>query len=86
MIRDFMGRRPLFVRDHVVSIKDGPLLSNKMSKVWRLYVRRIYIDSKLEVKTSFLSLNSPHMESPDFLHFISGLGTVLYRIHLVPDR
>ena len=46
MIWDFKGRRPLPVRDHVFSIKDGPWLSNKMSKVCRVHVRRNSIDKK----------------------------------------
>ena len=38
MIWDFMGRRPLPVRDYVVSIEDGLKWSNHVSKVWRLLV------------------------------------------------
>ena len=34
----FMGHRRLPVSDRVISIKDGPLQFNKMSKIWRLYV------------------------------------------------
>ena len=40
MIWDFMGCRPLPVRYHMISIKGGPWLLNKMSKVWRVRVRR----------------------------------------------
>ena len=40
MIWDFKGHRPLSAKEHVVSIKDGPLLWNKMSKVWRVHVWR----------------------------------------------
>ena len=57
-----------------------------MSKIWRVHVWRNYIDSKLEIRTSFFGLISPHIESPNFWHFISQLGTVLYRNHKVPGR
>ena len=37
-----MGRRPQLVRDRVFSIEDGPLLSYKLSKVWRVHVWQNY--------------------------------------------
>ena len=40
---------------------------------------------KVKVKPVF-SLISPYMESPNFWHFISQLGTVLYRNHMVLGR
>ena len=36
------GRRPLPVRDCVVSIGKGPYLLNKLSKVWRAHVWKNY--------------------------------------------
>ena len=41
---------------------------------------------KVGGKNQFFGLISPSMESPDFWHFISQLGTVLYRKHIVPGR
>ena len=86
MIWDFMGRRPLPVRDHVDSVKDGPHLWNKISKVWRVHVWQNYTektDFYLEIS---IDLVPSHMHSPNFWYFISQVGTVLYRIHMVPDR
>ena len=67
MIWDFVSRRPLPVRDHVVSIKDGPKLWNHVSKVWRLLVWRNTTDEKLDVKISFFVIILPNMNSPNFI-------------------
>ena len=42
MIWNFTARRPLPVRDRVVSIGDGPQLFKKLSKVWRVHVWQNY--------------------------------------------
>ena len=60
MICDFSGRRPLPVRDYVVSIEVGPELWNHVSKVWRLLVWLIKTDQKLDVKTSFFVVIKDH--------------------------
>ena len=41
MIWNFTDRRPLPVRDYVVSIEGGPELLNHVSKVWRLFDRSV---------------------------------------------
>ena len=84
MVWDFKGRRPLSVR--TIWIKDGPWLLNKVSKVWRVLVWRNKVDEKFHVKISIFSLISLPKNSPNFWYFISLLRTVLYRIHIVPDR
>ena len=48
MIWDFVGRRPLPVRDYVVSIEGGPKLWNHVLKDWQLLVGRDKTDEKLE--------------------------------------
>ena len=53
MVWDFIGRRPLTVRDLAVSLKDGPWLLNHISKVWRLLFWRIYINKDSEFKPVF---------------------------------
>ena len=46
----------------------------------------MFDDEKFKVKNRFFALILPHMESPDFWHFILLQVTVLYRNHMVPDR
>ena len=85
MIWDFVGRRPLPVRDYVVSIKGGPKLGNHVSKVWRLLVRQNKTDEKLDVKISFFRYNFAKHELAKLL-IIYKLGTIPDRKHTVPDR
>ena len=89
MIWDFVVRRPLSVRDYVVSIKGGPKLWNLMSKVWRRnmcvteYESYYMTDEKLDVKISFFVIILPNMNSPNFWW---QLGTIPDRNHMVPDN
>ena len=81
-----MGRRPQPVQDRVVSIGDCPLLSYKLSKLWRVHVWQNYKE-----KTDFdvqllIGLIPSHKESPNFWHVISQLKATLYWNHIVPDR
>ena len=71
-----MGRRPLSVRDHVVSIKSvsksnvQSLASPSVTELhrWKVWGR-----------IQFFCLISQHTESPDFWHFIRQLETSRYR-------
>ena len=83
-----MGRRPQPVRDRVrvVSIGDGPWLSNKLPKIWRVHVWESYMQ-----KTSFrvqllIGLIPSQKESPNFWHVSSQLRTTLYWNQIVLDR
>ena len=64
MIWDFMGH--LLIRDHVVSIKDGPSLLKKCQKFGEFICGGIRSMKKLEVKIIFRLISS-HKESPFFL-------------------
>ena len=83
-----MGRRPQPVRDRVrvVSIGDGPWLSNKLPKIWRVHVWESYMQ-----KTSFrvqllIGLIPSQKESLNFWHVSSQLRTTLYWNQIVLDR
>ena len=86
---DFLGRRPLSVRDHVVLIKGGP----------QCYIKcRKSCDSTFDEKRQKLVLTPTFHRSSsvtsglaklwtyNMSHIIKHLGTVLYRNHVVPDR
>ena len=80
-----MGRRPLPVRNCVVSIGDVLWLLNKLSKNWRVHIWQNYNE-----KTSFhvqllIGLIPSHKESPNIWHVISQLRTTLCWNHIVPD-
>ena len=81
-----MGRRPQPVRDRVVSIGDGPLLSYKLSKVWRVHVWQNYNEKTDFHVQLFIGVIPSHKESPNFCHVISQLKTTLNWKHIVPDR
>ena len=86
MIWDFVGRRPQLVRDYVVSIGDGPYLSYKLSKVWRVHVWQNY-NEKTDFHVQLLNGFIPsHKVSPKFCHVISQVRTTLYWNHIVHDR
>ena len=80
MIWNFKERQPLLVRDYLDSIKNGPWLLN------RVLVWRNEIDEKFEEEISIFRLITLPKNSPNFWYLISQLRTVLYRIHIVPDR
>ena len=86
MIWDFVSRRPLPVRDYVVSIKGRPKMWNHVSKVWRLLVWWNKTDEKLDMKISFFVIILPNMNSPNFSQVIWQLGTIPDRNNTVPDR
>ena len=81
-----MGRWPLPDRDGVVSIGDGPQLSNQLSKVWRVHVWQNYNEKNSFHVLLFIDIIPSHKESPNFWHVISQLRATLYWNHIVPDR
>ena len=75
-----MGRGPLPVRDHVVSIKCRSNSIDKMPKFWRLLVwkkqtEKTYLDFKVFIKVSVIQYDSYYSNSPTIWNFISKLGT-----------
>ena len=81
-----MIRRPQSVRDRVVSVGDGPLLSNKLSKAWRVHVWQNNSEKNGFHFQLLIGLIPSHKESPNFWHVISQLWTNLYWNNIVPDR
>ena len=57
-----------------------------MSKVWRLHVWRNKTEKTVFYLQLWIDLVPSNMNSPNFWHFISQLGIVLYRNQMVLDQ